>query len=94
MIAPSIGKRKTNTDQRILDSGGRLDLRTSTKMPLLVQRAWRTIDWCYEAANLCVVRESPTDDHDIQDENDETDDATASAILPGVAVASGSDGRG
>jgi hypothetical protein len=76
MINPPIGKRKTSKHQRTLLTGGRLDFNTSTTDNVLAP-----------SSSIISERERLTEDNDIKDENNETDDSTSSTKLPSIAMA-------
>lgn len=76
MIIPPMGNKKTRRLQSILCETGRVDCNTST-----IQRFGQRI-----LTYMIPGDRGLTYDNNIQNENDETNYATASAILPAVGL--------
>lgn len=77
MMRPPIGKRKTRRHHRTLLRGGRLDLSTSTAALLLV-------------TNIRRGSLRHTENDDIQDQDNESQNTSPGSIFPGILL--GSDG--
>lgn len=77
MIIPPIGKRKTSAHQRTLCKTGRLLFKTSTC------RALAQID---KLLHMCMMHEL-TEDDDVENQDDETNDTATCAVLPYISVA-------
>lgn len=72
---PTTGKRNTTSDQRSLDEGDLLDWKTST-----------VAEWLAYSHPTTRNARRPTEDNDIQNQHNQTNNPTTSSILPRVTT--------